>query len=153
MKKGQAAMEFLMSYGWVLLIVLVSISALAYFGVLNPGRFLPESCTLVPGLECEAFAVYDDGTVMLKIRNGMGQDLTGFTVIVYRSDTNVSWCSEPLKGKDTVLKDSEVDTFIGSECKINQGGQRFKGDIVVTYYASNERLNHTKKGSLYTEVN
>jgi len=43
MKKGQALMEFLMTYGWAILVVLVAIGALAYFGVLNPERFLPKT--------------------------------------------------------------------------------------------------------------
>ena len=42
MKKGQAAMEFLMTYGWAILIVLAAIGALAYFGVLSPNKLLPE---------------------------------------------------------------------------------------------------------------
>lgn len=41
-KKGQAAMEFLMTYGWAILVVLAAIGALAYFGVLSPGKLLPE---------------------------------------------------------------------------------------------------------------
>jgi len=40
-KKGQEAMEFLMTYGWAILVVLLAIAALAYFGVLNPERYLP----------------------------------------------------------------------------------------------------------------
>jgi len=35
MRKGQAAIEFLVTYGWAILIVLIAIGALAYFGVLN----------------------------------------------------------------------------------------------------------------------
>ena len=42
MRKGQAAMEFLMTYGWAILIVLAAIGALAYFGVLSPNKLLPE---------------------------------------------------------------------------------------------------------------
>ncbi|MBI5391980.1 hypothetical protein HZB00_03170, partial [Candidatus Woesearchaeota archaeon] len=53
MKKGQAAMEFLMTYGWAILVVLVAIGALAYFGVLSPSRFLPRSCTIGPGFSCD----------------------------------------------------------------------------------------------------
>ena len=45
-KKAQAAMEFLMTYGWAILVVLIVIGALAYFGVLNPQNLLPEKCTL-----------------------------------------------------------------------------------------------------------
>ncbi|MBD3163915.1 hypothetical protein GF323_01835 [Candidatus Woesearchaeota archaeon] len=51
-KRAQAAMEFLMTYGWAILVVLVAIGALAYFGVLSPERFLPERCDGPAGLTC-----------------------------------------------------------------------------------------------------
>lgn len=38
-KKSQAAMEFLMTYGWAILVVLVFLGALTYFGVFNPDNF------------------------------------------------------------------------------------------------------------------
>ncbi|MFH1636826.1 MAG: hypothetical protein ABIB71_00195, partial [Candidatus Woesearchaeota archaeon] len=71
MKKGQAAMEFLMTYGWAILVVLIAIGALAYFGVLNPSRFLPKSCTISPGFSCEEFKVTTSGAQLL-MRNGKG---------------------------------------------------------------------------------
>jgi len=60
-KKAQAAMEFLMTYGWAILVVLAAIGALAYFGVLSPDRFLPEKCTLPSGIACLDFR-YLEGT-------------------------------------------------------------------------------------------
>lgn len=43
-KRAQAALEFLMTYGWAILVVLAAIGALAYFGVLSPTNFVPERC-------------------------------------------------------------------------------------------------------------
>ncbi|MBI2133713.1 hypothetical protein HYU11_03460 [Candidatus Woesearchaeota archaeon] len=57
--RSQAAMEFLMTYGWAILVVLVVIGALAYFGVLSPDNFLPEKCTISAGLKCKDFSVMD----------------------------------------------------------------------------------------------
>ena len=54
-KRAQAAMEFLMTYGWAILVVLAAIGALAYFGVLSPDRFLPEKCTLPSGKSLYTF--------------------------------------------------------------------------------------------------
>ena len=71
MKRGQAAMEFLMTYGWAILVVLVAIGALAYFGVLNPSKFLPEMCTVAPGIGCEDSVVMDDDTGTIVLRNGL----------------------------------------------------------------------------------
>ncbi|NIA04196.1 MAG: hypothetical protein GWP09_02490 [Nitrospiraceae bacterium] len=39
-KKSQAAMEFLMTYGWAIIIILAATAALLYFGVFNPGKVL-----------------------------------------------------------------------------------------------------------------
>ena len=36
--------EFLSVYGWALIIVIVAIGALAYFKVLSPEKFIPETC-------------------------------------------------------------------------------------------------------------
>ena len=63
-KKSQAAMEFLMTYGWALLVVIIVIAALAFFGLLNPGRFLPEKCEIGPGISClEATASTNNATM------------------------------------------------------------------------------------------
>jgi len=40
-KKSQAAMEFLMTYGWAILVFLAAIDEQAYFGVISPEKFLP----------------------------------------------------------------------------------------------------------------
>src|SRR3990167_2612824 len=41
--KGQVAMEFLMTYWWAIMVVLVAVGALAYFGVfVPPYRFMPD---------------------------------------------------------------------------------------------------------------
>ncbi len=82
-KRGQAAMEFLMTYGWALLVVLVAIGALAFFGVLNPAKFLPETCTITPGISCNDFLVNTTDTSII-IQNGMGKDLTSVSI---NSDT------------------------------------------------------------------
>ncbi|MDP3765700.1 MAG: hypothetical protein Q8R04_04240, partial [Nanoarchaeota archaeon] len=86
-RSSQAAMEFLMTYGWAILVVLVAIGALAYFGVLNPSRFLPASCTVAPGISCDDFVVTyndaapaDDNTIQLILRNGMGDSFNTVTV-------------------------------------------------------------------------
>lgn len=62
-RQGQAALEFLTTYGWAFLVILVMISALGYFGILNPDRFLPETCNSGPNFACEEYAIYrENGT-------------------------------------------------------------------------------------------
>lgn len=39
MKRGQAAVEFLMTYGWAILAAVIAIGVLAYFGVFSPKSY------------------------------------------------------------------------------------------------------------------
>ncbi|PIN86402.1 hypothetical protein COV19_04950 [Candidatus Woesearchaeota archaeon CG10_big_fil_rev_8_21_14_0_10_44_13] len=58
-KRSQAAMEFLLTYGWAILVVLVVIGALAYFGVLNPAKLLPDKCYFGTFGKCDNFVISD----------------------------------------------------------------------------------------------
>jgi uncharacterized protein (UPF0333 family) len=148
-KKGQAAMEFLMTYGWAILVVLIAIGALAYFGVLNPGRFLPASCTITPGISCEDFkADSTANTVTLVLRNGIGDDLTNVVTNIYTPDTTTELCTAPAA---TTLSDGEKKTFTATACTTGSVGSRFRADIAFTYNTSSG-IQHTKTGSITTQV-
>lgn len=45
MKKGQGAIEYLMTYGWALLVIVVVGAALYAAGVLNPASYVSSKCT------------------------------------------------------------------------------------------------------------
>jgi len=67
MKKGQTAMEYLMTYGWAILIVIVVIAALYSMGVF----------TLTGGVPCSPcfseFSYIDHDDTNLRLRNGARQ--------------------------------------------------------------------------------
>ena len=78
MKKGQVALEFIMTYGWAILAVLVAIGALAYFGVLSPSKYLPDKCIFTTGLNCKDFAFTQSGNdlnVSFTITNNLGDSM------------------------------------------------------------------------------
>src|SRR3989338_4344659 len=131
-KKGQAAMEFLMTYGWAILVVLIAIGALAYFGVLSPGRFLPRSCTLVPGLDCSEFKVSSGAAqVQLFIRNGLGSSIDFSSLNIDTNLDNVGDCTsvDPASISDGALS-SQINI---AGCTIGTLGSRFRANIIGTY--------------------
>jgi hypothetical protein len=77
-RRGQAALEYLVTYGWGFVIIIVVVGALAYLGFLNPTRYIPARCSFGSQLECvddklEARGV--SGTIYLKFRNNFGDDI------------------------------------------------------------------------------
>lgn len=139
-KRGQAALEFLMTYGWAMLAVLITIAALAYFGVLNPARFLPESCNLFPGIACTDFSANNVG-VAITVQNGLGQSLNPFTL-------SISGCTsvQAISG----LSDGEKEVIVLPCNPSLVTNSKFKNDIDVTYTATS--VSHTRKGSISTAV-
>lgn len=72
--KSQAALEFLTTYGWAFLVILIMIGALAYFGILNPSSLLPERCNFGSEIECNDFLL--DSTadnLNIKLINNVGE--------------------------------------------------------------------------------
>ena len=137
MKKAQAAMEFLMTYGWAILVVLVAIAALAYFGVLNPGRFLPESCTIGAGVACSDFKVTTTGAGTIVVRNGMGSGISAVTLSLGGT------ACDPAA---TTIADGATATF---NCTVAAGtaGTKYKGDLTFAY-TQEGGLAHSKAGTL-----
>ena len=129
-KKAQAAMEFLMTYGWAILVVLAAIGALAYFGVLSPDRFLPEKCTLQSGMACTDFTWTSADGFTLKIQNSGGFDMTDVNVSLVQD--NDGDCHQAGQGP-TSLADGESAfyNFTGTGCTGLSG--KFKGSIYVNF--------------------
>ena len=147
-KKAQAAMEFLMTYGWAILVVLAAIAALAYFGVLSPDRFLPEQCTLPSGTACLDFTVTGnatDPTFSMIIQNSAGFDMSSVSVNL----------TSPQSGSCTAataasLTDGQQSTF--NVVCTGQSSGKFKSDLTMAYTNLQTSLAHTKIGTLIAEV-
>ena len=149
-KRGQAAMEFLMTYGWAILVVLIAIGALAYFGVLNPARFLPESCTIGPGVGCDDYKITSgaaaESTIQLLLRNGLGESLTDVDVAITGCTDSTAADGDDAWTDGSLLGDADNGITL-TTCGILNSGERVKVDITITYTGSSG-LEHTKTGTL-----
>lgn len=129
-KKGQAAMEFLMTYGWAILVVLVAIGALAYFGVLSPEKLLPEKCVIPTGtgLFCDKNLVSAKAAtdiVTIRIRNSLADTVTIRAIAVSPTcGTETSYTNR------TIASDTSEDFDV--TCTGLEVG-KLKGDLTIRY--------------------
>jgi len=141
MRKAQAAMEFLMTYGWAILVVLAAIAALAYFGVLSPERLLPEKCTIAPGIACVSSKVESTQTTLV-LSNGLGRTITITSLSV--GNCSGTFTQDMMSGSDF--------TFLITGCSNGVTKDRFKGDITVGYTEKDTGMTKTKFGSITTKI-
>ncbi|MFH1592358.1 MAG: hypothetical protein ABIB47_03250 [Candidatus Woesearchaeota archaeon] len=150
MAKGQAALEFVMTYGWAILAVLVTIGSLAYFGVLNSVVFLSSSCILAPGFSCEDFKIEDTGGLYLVLRNGLGKTLNNVNVQVTsctsstEADSNDEWSAGSILGGS--------DGIILTSCSEATSSSKFSGDITITYVEEGGGISHSVSGKITAKV-
>ena len=155
-------MEFLMNYGWAILVVLVAIGALAYFGVLSPDKFLPKKCQMPSGIGCTDFSVTPTGVTLI-LRNGLGFDINTMTVAV-------PGCTPPAAGTLDQVGDATTDCAAnldcdlvagcalsnGDQCKYSKActltGSKFDSDVTITYTNADSGLSHTSVGTIVSRV-
>jgi len=142
-KKGQAAMEFLMTYGWAILVVLAAIAALAYFGVLSPDRFLPEKCTMPSGIACLDFR-YTGTAVEMALQNGAGFDMSGVNVTI-----NGTGCVGTDATTQTTLTNGQQATYTIT-CSPDSG--KFKGTVTMEYVNQETSMPHVKIGEIIVKI-
>ncbi len=144
--RAQAALEFLMTYGWALLIVLVAIGVLAYFGVLSPARFLPQQCTLPPGFGCTDFRIQSSPSVLTVIlQNGIGDVLSSVSM-GYDASPTLS-CSVAAGASGFILNDGSTTTVTMplSACSLTAGA-RFKAVLILNY--AKAQVPHSARGQI-----
>jgi len=135
-----------MTYGWAILIVLIAIAALAYYGVLRPDRYLPNTCILEVGLNCVGFNVETSKTTLV-IQNSFGGAITIDKVAVSKKDG--SSCSNT---ESTTLGNNEKATFILLDCDNGDSREQFEGEINITYTKEESTLTHVTKGRMVARI-
>lgn len=128
-----------MTYGWVIMVALVAIGALAQFGVLSPDKFLPRKCILEAGIACMDFKVNENSAVLV-LRNAKGEDIT-----ISKITAGGCYIDDP-----GILKNTEQKTFTVTGCS-NEADKKFFGEINISYTAESG-LAHILKGSISDKV-
>ncbi len=108
--KGQTALEYLITYGWAILVILVVLAVLWYYGVFSPAKWAGESVS-----EGSAFKVID-------------KKLTGTTLTLILGDKT--------GGQVTVTQVDAAGDITGSSGVVSQviqaGGQTGQIAVILT---------------------
>jgi uncharacterized protein (UPF0333 family) len=149
-KKGQAALEFLMTYGWAILVVLAAIAALAYFGVFSPSRFLPEKCLLPSGLSCIDSAASTAGLTVV-VQNAAGFDMSNVVLSLSGSSACAGNGNHSAGGQVLASLPNGNKTTVTWGCTLSSGS-KYSGTLVANYTNADTSLAHMANGELIKKV-
>jgi hypothetical protein len=156
-RKGQAAMEFLMTYGWAILAAIIAIGVLAYFGVFSPARLVGSSAIMNPPLGVDAFNIVNDdatcGTgfdcIHMEILQNAGEALTITAASISLTSGGTGTCTDTTALPAAWASGTE-QTF-DFDCGVATAwaaGATIAGDITITYTQAGSTLAQVSTGTL-----
>ena len=144
--KAQAAIEFLATYGWAFLIILIVIGALSYFGILSPSKLLPDRCNFGSEFSCRYYTIGSNG-IGLSLSNNLLDTIVINSISIYSEPSSLS-CNSPIVGK--FWKSGEIK-YIPVFCDFSNSGilinEKDKLNAKISYYSAKSAASFSKEVS------
>ena len=160
-RRAQAALEYLITYGWGFLVILVVMGALAYFGFFSPTRYIPARCEFGAQLECVDYQLSvdssNDAHIRIQFRNNFGDDIYLSDLrTVDPSDDTGPYAESPITA--TTIKKGNVSIIIDLSIDQNPANSKFiKGEritvpLVATFRRSSGTNLHNVTGEIFATI-
>jgi len=130
-KKSQAALEFLTTYGWAFLVILLMIGSIAYFGLLSPSKLLPNRCNFGSEFQCLDYQISATGsTFKLRLKNSVGTAIDISAITLSAESATAYACTTP-PAFPTSWKTGDIKDLTWSGCSGGGLVVGEKGKILV----------------------
>lgn len=152
-KKSQAAFEFLTTYGWAMLLIIITIGALSYFGIFNPMKFLPDRCNLGTEFACREYSAKING-LNFRVSNNIGQAIIIDSIDV-EADNGPIDCTSTVIGSAWDSGEAKIIPLVCDFPKnVLVSGQKEKFSLKISYHNSKSTAAFTKSvdGEVFTSI-
>jgi len=154
--KLQSAMEYLITYGWAILILGVTLVALYALGVFNTNAFTPNICAFPASFGCLSSYLYANGVISINLQQSTASSInvtaigcnTQGTLYGYNALTPNTII--PIGGNYTY----QMSCYSSSNTVIFNGniGAIYSGYVIVNYTDTQTGFTHVVLGRLVQKV-
>ena len=133
--KSQAALEFLVTYGWAFMVIGITMAALYSFGIFDFSKYLPQNCIFPSQFKCLDFGL-TPSEVRIKLSNNLGEDIQVTSLQITNDASPSISCTSPSSFSWT---SSTSEDLVFASCS---GGGYIRGarvelKVTMGYYAIN----------------
>ena len=155
-KKGQAAMEFLMTYGWAILAAIVVIGILGVY-FFRSDVLTPKSAVVSPPFYVNAWnADVSEGGITLEFKNNGGENYNVTSVGISSATVGGTTraCTADTSPDPTGGINAGSSAVFLIDCSLVTGdvGETFKGDITISYTKSGSLVGLSSTGSVTESI-
>lgn len=128
-KRGQASVDFLMTYGWAFLLITAAVGVIYASGLFNFSSMLPQSCDMFGQVECFNFQVGGD-ELKLELRNRLSDGNVVIENVTLLRPGNVEVCHTGQIRQDWGSGQIYIATL--NNCAFDTN--RFDGTLQVAFF-------------------
>ena len=146
--KLQSAMEYLMTYGWALLIIVVVLAVLFYLGVFNIGAPIGSICNPYADYLCQNPVLSSSGNLTVNFGE------IGSTMSITGTACSKGSASPSFNSISTINLESGQTTPLSFQCPIPSGriGAPFSGTLWIQYTSATGTVLSAEIGSVSASV-
>ena len=149
-RKGQAALDFMMTYGWAILLVVIIAVALFAMGIFEPSNFVGSKAAGFGGVTVKGWTLDQSGTFTIRLSNTVGNPikLDSINVTIGQTSailpvTNVTIAV----GEDSAIFSSAAGAF-----GVQPTGAGYSGKVQIKYTDVNAGFPYISSGTITAKV-
>lgn len=153
--KLQSAVEYLSTYGWMILAIVIILSALVALGIFNPSTYVNSTCVLPAGFSCKPLVFSSNGLLTFTVTQFTTSPIT-VTAVGCTSNESVLYNKQlspsvnlPIDGNATFT----AMCYQGDAGFTSGIGGVFRGYVVINYTENDTALPHLAIGNSVFKVN
>ncbi|MGC8669710.1 MAG: hypothetical protein ACP5TL_00980 [Candidatus Micrarchaeia archaeon] len=154
--KLQSAMEYLMTYGWAILIISITLGAIYMMGLFSPNSYVTSTCLFSSDFSCLNYFISSGGVLTINVEQSLSSPIE-VTGIGCNSNKTVSHMENlignnaiyiPIGGNYTF----SVQCYSGNSTNIGMPGHIFKGYVILNYTNIETGFPHVAIASLIQKI-
>ncbi len=149
-RKAQAALEYLVSYGWMLLIIAIVLAVLYSLGVFNSSLFTPNTCVMPGSFSCQSAVLASNGLLQVSIVQNLQNPIN---VTAAACDSNQSLIHQRTYTTPVYIAPGQnvsfsVTCWQGTAAFSESSGTLYSGYILLSYTDLATGFNSVAVGTL-----
>lgn len=145
-RKGQAALDFLMTYGWAIALVVIIAAVLFALGIFDVSTFTGSRAAGFAGVAVSGWNLGTAGTMSMKLSNQVGTQVRIDGVSVTIGTTTATLAGLPVT-LNTGQQSATLSTAAGSFGNLT-AGTGYTAKVNVNYTDTNANFAYTTSGTL-----
>lgn len=147
-KKGQAGLDFLMTYGWALLVIVLVVAALFALGVFDIGSFLGSRTSGFSQIGIVGWNLDSAGTLTVMFENHAGKTVTLTNVTAVYQGQNLAY-NTPV----TLANGKRSNTLtVGTYPSVDPVGSTYNVEMQINYDDPDTSFSYTDSGTITGKI-